>query len=254
MKGFYRWFLEGSSHYLTLFLQSFLKRRKKSKSIFLCGPPRCGTSWSSDVLGFYFNLPRPKHYKFPLYFDCVIHTHRILVPINRTEYVYVTRYGLDAYLSRFLQLRRDILKGIDFVGKSKYLKIFNDLENEKKLSDNVRALIEFDLKAKNSLIYSLAKIEQIKLRYNAVVIDYDEAQKDPLSEFSRVVLALEGAVDTERLGKILDIQSKASQRKMNEKRRSTHINRSASKAKEQLSAELVEYYDTLFAELQSSKK
>lgn len=245
------WLSEGLSHFITVHLLRHLTKQGYAKALFLCGPPRCGTSWISDVLAFYYNLPRPKHYKLPLLFDAVIHTHLIQNYKCVGFSYYVKRNGLDAYLSRYLQLRDDLLSHKKFVGESRYRKEFKDVSLEENISNNVKVLIKMDLsrKKKNSLIHSLAKIEYLHHRHGGIIIDYDLAQNDAFKEFASAIKARDGNVNSERLQLVLRLLSKEQQRRLKPYNRSTHINENASVAEQRLSKELVSYYTSLMNSL-----
>lgn len=237
------WFFEGASHYLSVWLLRQTNARGYTKGLFLCGPPRCGTSWISDVLSCYYNLPRPKHYKMPLWLDAIVHTHIILGKKYVKQTYYASRYGLDAYFSRYLQIKNDIVNGKKFVGQKRYAEVFKDVYEESNDSINVRALIELDIAARTGLIFSLAKIRLLEKENDAVVINYDEAIKDPIKIFGKAIETFSGSVDHDRLKLVLSIMSKAEQRKLNPERRSTLINKRSSDGHTRLESFVIEFYD-----------
>ena len=141
IKNFVIWFTEGLSHYLTIILAKYLVNKKSINIFFVSGPPRSGTSWVSDVIAVYFNLPRPKHYKLPLFFDSIIHTHVILKEKYIDKVIYVKRNGLEAYISKYRALKRDMLNDRGFIYKKKFLKIFKDINKQSNTDYNIKSLI-----------------------------------------------------------------------------------------------------------------
>lgn len=243
------WFFEAASHHLTVWLLKRTNAKGYTKGLFLCGPPRCGTSWISDVLSFYYNLPRPKHYKLPLWFDAIVHTHTILGGKYVTQSFYASRYGLDAYFSRYLQIKNAIVHNKKFVGERRYTKVFKDVHLESNDSFNVKALLDLDLKAKKGLIFSLAEVRFLERNNRAVVINYGLAAKDPQGVFAKAIESFSGSVDRDRLSRVLSLLSKAEQNKLNPERRSTLINKQSSDSRERLDASLIEYYEGKFNEI-----
>jgi len=66
------WFMRSVSHYTTMSIGS--RFGEKFPMHFVCGYPRSGTTWFSELLADYLNLPRPNMYIFPIGFASVIHT------------------------------------------------------------------------------------------------------------------------------------------------------------------------------------
>lgn len=254
MKHIFIWFSEALSHHLTVWLLKQTNRKGYTKGLFLCGPPRCGTSWISDVLSFYYNLPRPKHYKLPLWFDAMVHTHTILGKDYTDQAYYASRYGLDAYFSRYLQIKNDIVNGQRFVGEKKYTKVFRDVKLESNDSYNVRALLDLDLNERKGLIYSLAEIRFLERDNKAVVINYDEAVKNPEEVFAKAIESFSGDVNKDRLSHVLSLLNKGEQKKLSPERRSTLINKQSSDSRARLETSVVEYYEDRFAEIVNSFK
>lgn len=235
------WFFEAASHYITLWLLKFHSRN--NDVIFLCGAPRSGTSWVSDVLSYYFNLPRPKHYRLPILFDAVVHTHVMLNPEKYKKTYFVIRDGRNSYLSYYYMLRKDILSEKNFVKRSHYLKIFKDVKDEANISYNVLVLMKDDMKQHDSIFKSTKKILDYQKAGVAPVIVYEEAQADPMGVFSKAIRFYSGDCDMERLEKVLNLQSKKAQRKMPQNRRSTTINSSSSDWTKIFDEETIAFYE-----------
>jgi len=239
---FITWLFTAVSHYLSLFILRFYSKNKTV--IFICGAPRSGTSWVSDVLAFYYNLPRPKHYLLPIMFESVIHTHAILNPRKFKSCFFVIRDGRDSYLSHYYKIRDSILSGKKIFGQKKYLKLFKDPSLSENTSTNVLELMKHDRKRKNSLIEKNNKILTYEKEFNVPVIRYEDARANPLENFSKAITKFSGTCDTERLARVLELLSKDSQRKLSPERRSTNINRSSTDWKNTLNQKTLNYYNS----------
>ncbi|MEX0317501.1 MAG: hypothetical protein AB3N21_06105 [Ruegeria sp.] len=60
-----------SSHATRIYSTTLARHR----SVAVCGYPRSGTSWISEVLAAYYGLPVPRHYRWPQLYPQVLHTH-----------------------------------------------------------------------------------------------------------------------------------------------------------------------------------
>ena len=143
------WFSEAFSHYFSLFLLRYYSRNHDV--FFICGPPRSGTSWISDVLALYHNLPRPKHYRLPILFESVIHTHVVLNPKVYKGVVFVVRDGRNAYLSLYRLIQKEILSNKKSIRRRKYLRAFLDVSSEINTSHNVLVLMKMDANRHTSI-------------------------------------------------------------------------------------------------------
>jgi len=113
----------------------------------VCGYPRSGTTWSSELLADYLNLPRPRHYLLPLAFACVVHTH---VPPNHRldDCFYVVRDGRDALVSGYFRLIKTLREDEEFVYRDRYLKLFD--RNLKDREKNLAAYVRFTFREKKA--------------------------------------------------------------------------------------------------------
>ena len=241
MKNRLIWFFEAASHYISLWLLK--SHAKNNKVIFLCGAPRSGTSWISDVLSYYYNLPRPKHYRLPILFDSVVHTHKILDPEKYKNTFFVVRDGRNAYLSYYYMIRKALLADGKIVRANHYQQIFKDVADDANTSHNVLALMKDDLKREKSIFKTLKKIWDYQEREKAPVIVYEEAQENPMDIFSKAIEFYDGHCNKDRLEKVLDLQSKKAQRQLPQNQRSTTINASASDWRDVLDEETLAFYE-----------
>ena len=239
------WFLKVSSHYITLFILRFYQ--KKHQVIFVCGSPRSGTSWVSDVLAFYYNLPRPKHFLLPIIFESVVHTHAILNPNSYKECFYVIRDGKNSFLSLYYMIKKRILDKKKFVGHEFYIKLFKDVSKVENTSHNVLLLMKEESKKRDNLFKKNKKILEYNSDGKTPVIVYEDALKSPVDVFARAIKANSGECDYDRLQMVLELLSKKSQNKLSLKRKSTLINKIPSEAKNIFEKDAVDYYDNMMS-------
>jgi len=114
--------MQGLSHHLTI---SIGKRyQSKFPMHFVCGFPRSGTTWFSEMLADYLNLPRPRHYILPIGFASVIHTHsEPNAGIN--DCFYVIRDGRDAITSMYFYFGKS-MKEQNIVGRDWLSRVFDN--------------------------------------------------------------------------------------------------------------------------------
>ena len=240
------WFFKGISHYLTIFILKFYQ--KNHQVIFVCGSPRSGTSWVSDVLAFYYNLPRPKHYVLPLVFESIIHTHSILDPKKYNECFYVIRDGKNSFLSQYYILKKLIMSQKKFVGQDFYIKLFKDVSDEKNTSHNVLLLMKEESKKRDNLFKKNKKIESYKANGENRIIIYEEAIDNPVEVFANAITENSGECDLNRLNQVLELLSKKSQNKLPLKRKSTLINKVPSEAKNIFEKDALDYYNKMMSQ------
>ena len=149
---------------------------------------------------------------------------------------------------------KNIVNGQRFVGEKKYTGVFRDVKLESNDSNNVRALLDLDLNERKGLIYSLAEIRFLERDNRAVVINYDEAVKNPEEVFAKAIESFSGDVNKDRLSHVLSLLNKGEQKKLSPDRRSTLIKKQSSDGRAILETSVVEYYEDRFAEILNSFK
>lgn len=114
------WAARALSHDVTL--QIGARWGKNFPMHFVCGYPRSGTSWISEVLADYLNLPRPREYVLPLAFPCVVHTHAE-AKRNIRPCIYVVRDGRDCLVSAYTRMVKRLAARQGILAKH-YRKLF----------------------------------------------------------------------------------------------------------------------------------
>ncbi len=136
------WFMEASAHYITLWIGEHYGSTFPMH--FVCGYPRSGTTWFSEMLASYLNLPRPNHYRLPLAFASVVHTHA--EPKSKLDdCFYIVRDGRDAVLSHYFMIVRAVKNNPDFVHRDRYLKLFGAPFDADNIDHNLPLFIEYTL-------------------------------------------------------------------------------------------------------------
>ena len=196
------WFLKGTAHYLTL--QIGYRYAKHFPMYFVVGFPRSGTSWLSDLVADYYNLPRPKHYYLPIACAAVLHTHhKPNRKFKNTFYIY--RDGRDTYTSYFFYERKYVQANPASFYSKQFKKLWGDRifdgayqkENFTKYLDWVFA---------NKMLWS----DHIDIWRNAslsnqeiVMISYEELLDNTEDTMQRAIYQLDGKVDQEVLQEVI---------------------------------------------------
>ena len=108
------------SHRITLLIG--IRYGYKFPMHFVCGFPRSGTTWFSEMLANYLNLPRPRHYVLPIGFASVIHTH-VDSGSNLNDCFYVIRDGRDCLVSLYFYVLKK-LKDDRYAARNRFKRLF----------------------------------------------------------------------------------------------------------------------------------
>lgn len=187
------WFMRGAAHHTTMWIGA--RFGEKFPMHFVCGYPRSGTTWFSELLADYLNLPRPNMYIFPIGFASVIHTH--VPPSHRlNDCFYVVRDGRDSIVSAYFKAIERLKNDTPDVYRNKLLKVFDDdLDN---IAHNLPAYIQFrfEEKGQNWGTHVLGWLQKAQ-RYpkQIVVVKYEDMLSDPEGTFTKVLQEKYGDVD-----------------------------------------------------------
>ena len=79
-----------------------LSNHKLCKQIIVSSFPRSGSTFISDFLSKYFDLPCPRKYHHPLLIDSVLHSHIGYIKSSRPR-VYIYRNPIKCFISYFVK-------------------------------------------------------------------------------------------------------------------------------------------------------
>ncbi len=243
------WFMKGSAHYLTMHIG--FRYAKNFPMYFVVGFPRSGTSWLSDLVADYYNLPRPKQYYLPVAFASVLHTHfKPNRKFKNTFYTY--RDGRDAYTSYYFVMLKLVRENPDgFYGRY-YRKllgpdIFNDQTNQQKfylfLKDHLERKISW---SKHINIW----LDAAESNREIVVLSYEELLKNTHATLAQAITQLDGSYNEEVLHDIVEKNSFAKQKKRPESQHKTPLRKGKKDAwKELFTKESAQLFDTYCGDL-----
>lgn len=216
------WFMKGSAHYLTMYIG--FQYAKTFPMYFVVGFPRSGTSWLSDLVADYYNLPRPKHYYLPIACAAVLHTH--FKPNRRFKNTfYIYRDGRDSYTSYFFVMQKLTKADPGSFYARYYKKLLGDgIFDEDKFQEN------FYLFLKDSLEKKITWSKHIDIWLNAatsnreiVVLSFENLLKDTFGSLSQGMMQLDGKVNEEILKETIERNSFAHQKKRPESQHKTPL-------------------------------
>lgn len=204
------WFMKGFAHYATM--QIGYRYAKTFPMYFVVGFPRSGTSWLSDLVADYYNLPRPKHYYLPIAFGSVLHTH--FKPSRRFKNTfYIYRDGREAYTSYYFYEKRYVKNNPDSFYSHQFKKLWGE-----QMFDSAYETEHFakylDWAIKNKALWSNhIDIWQSAAETNKeiVLIAYEELLERTYETMSRGIRQLDGSVNEVILNDIIEKNSFAKQ-------------------------------------------
>lgn len=186
-KGTAQWFLRGAASHLT---RAFVTRFSAARSVAVCGYPRSGTSWVSEVLAGYYDLPCHRHFQWPKFHAQVLHTHDLELGDIRRIF-YIVRSPYHSYVSLFVK-RHGIIDPLavgDAATLRRQFKVFLKQETERpyeapcRWSDHVaQAISRFGPQA---------------------IIPYASDPQQMIASLASRLTILEGRVDHDKLGQLV---------------------------------------------------
>lgn len=204
-----RHYMQVLSHHVTIW---FGKRYGHHFPMyFVCGFPRSGTTWVSEILADYLNLPRPRHYIFPIGFASVIHTHAS-AKSGLTNCFYVVRDGRDAmvslYFSTMNHMRRE-----QYPAKRRFTKLFGVNFDPNDVQNNLPLFLEDQFVRPSGASqhwgeHTLMWLDRAQNTPNEVVLTrYEILLQNTTQEFNRVLAAMFDTVDDDLLLEAVNRQS-----------------------------------------------
>lgn len=218
--GRLRWFMQGVSHYITLWIG--VRYGKKFPMHFVCGYPRSGTTWFSEMLADYLNLPRPNLYVLPLGFACVVHTHA--PPKHRlSDCFYIIRDGRDCLVSAYFKALKHLKTNPDYIYRKRYLDLFGgdlgDVENN--LTRYVRYTFEHSKVHWGEHV--LGWMQKSQTNNSIVIVRYEDLVMDPVPVFIKALREKYGEVREDLAIEAVNRQSLDRQRSRPSEQHRTYI-------------------------------
>ena len=206
------WFLKGSAHYFTLKIGR--RYAKKFPMYFVVGFPRSGTSWLSDLVADYYNLPRPKQYYLPIAFPAVLHTHWPPHAKQKNTF-YIYRDGRDTYASYFFYEKKYVQENPDSFYSQQFKKMWGDRMMDPAFEqDNFLKYLEWVFRNKNTWAAHINTwLKASKQNSEIVLIAYEDLLKDTYETLSQGIQQLDGQVNQEILEDIIEKNSFSKQMK-----------------------------------------
>ena len=191
------WFIQGTAHHITMWIGA--RYGEKFPMHFVCGFPRSGTTWFSEMLADYLNLPRPRHYIFPLGFASIIHTHT-QAKHKLNNCFYVVRDGRDTYVSAYFKLMKALQEDVGYVHYNRYLKLFGSNFDPDDIERNLPIYIESAFRrpknhwGRHVLEWSRKAQESSN---QIVLVKYENLLEDACKTFGNAIEQKYGVVDYE---------------------------------------------------------
>ncbi len=132
-------FMIASSYHITRFLGS--RFPNAIPLVYVCGFPKSGTTWVTQLTADYLQLPFPRLSLLPIGCAAVVHGHESVVSTYQRA-LYVIRDGRDAMVSFYFHLSKNIPSGDRPVLTSEQKKIFPGLVNKNDIKKNLPAFMK----------------------------------------------------------------------------------------------------------------
>ncbi len=192
--------LRSVSHYVTLFLGT--RCRTSIPIVFVVAYPKCGTTWVTQLVADYLQLPYLRNTLLPVGCPAVVHTH---VPVWRSfpRGVYVLRDGRDALLSQYFSLISGIPDGDRPHLTSRQRRMLPGLVNKANVRDNIAPFIERQMRrpASSRVNWADHVRSYVEVNHpNIVLLRYEDLLHDGESALAKAMSELTGAeADAEQI-------------------------------------------------------
>ena len=183
-----RWILRRARFWLTFAID--MGKGPWSRSVYVVGYPRSGTTWVASLTADYLGVPVhvPEGPSWRIVHARVFHTHRIItVPWVRKRTVYVIRDGRDAIVSRYF---RHVIEGTNRFKRRAEGAIGGPLDPDK-VVENLPRYIEFLGSSRYGSVDYRTHLEAWQAS-DYITIRYEDLVADAEGAFSSVVEQITG--------------------------------------------------------------
>ena len=184
--------LRRASHYVTLFLGT--RCRKSIPIVFVVAYPKCGTTWVTQLVADYLQLPYLRNTLLPVGCPAVVHTH-VRVRRSFPRGVYVLRDGRDALVSQYFWLMSGIPDGDHPHLTSRQRRMLPGLVNKANVRDNIAPFIERQMRRPVSSRVNWADHVRSYFEVNhphIVLLRYEDLLHDGESALAKAMSELTG--------------------------------------------------------------
>lgn len=183
----------------TLTIQLGIHQKQKPFIHFVCGYPRSGTTWFSEMLSSYLGVPCPRHYLLPITYPSVIHTHSD--PYSRiSNCFYIVRDGRDALVSFYYYIANK-MKDKSYVARTRFLRLLGRELKAEDIEQNFSRFLEviFNNPLSTSTHWGAHAIgwlhKSILFPGSVIFLKYENLRTNTSLEFSHVLQQKFGIVD-----------------------------------------------------------
>lgn len=223
--------MRGTAHYGTLWLASTFPGAVPM--VYVMGYPKSGTTWVSQLVADYLQLPLPRAPLLPLAVPAVLQGHQTMRPAFR-KCVYTARDGRDVMASMYFFLAKRLPEGDNPRLTRRQRRNFPGLKNRDDIARNFTPFVEAQLR--RPLASKVHWGEHVRCylecgRSDVPLVKYEDLFADTTSALTRAMEALTGeAPDADRVRWAVEKYSFAKQtgRKAGQEDRKSFLRRGGS--------------------------
>ncbi|MHC4218062.1 MAG: sulfotransferase domain-containing protein [Planctomycetota bacterium] len=183
-----------ASHYVTWFLGT--RFPNTFPLVFVLAYPKCGTTWVSQLVADYLQLPFPRHSLLPVGFPAVVHGHDRVEKRYRHA-VYVLRDGRDALVSYFRALSAKAADGNGRRQTSGERRLIRRFVSKADGSADIAAFVERQLTARKPLAAPCNWADHVRSflearNPNVVLLRYEDLLRDGQTALAEMLRELTG--------------------------------------------------------------